>query len=225
MAVLSWTNFAPRRLGLLGRLGADVVRGHDRAEAARGADRLEAGDADPEDQDVRGLGRAGRGGQQREVLAVRVRGDEDGLVAADVRLRRQGVHRLGAAQRPRDGVEAHGRDARGGEGLHQRRVEERLQQADDGLAAAQLRRLGGSGLLDAQDDVAGGVQLVGGHDRRPGVRERLVGDRGTGACACLDENLEPGRRQLAERFGHQGDAPFSGRGLPGDADFHGHHRP
>ena len=35
--------------------------------------------------------------------------------------------------------------------------------------------------------------------------------------------LEPGRRELAERFGYQGDAPLAGRGLPGDADLHGHH--
>ena len=40
---------------------------------------------------------------------------------------------------------------------------------------------------------------------------------------ALDEDLEPGRRQLAERFGHQGDAPFTGRGLLGDSDLHGHH--
>ena len=39
----------------------------------------------------------------------------------------------------------------------------------------------------------------------------------------LDEDLEPGGRQLAEHFGYQGDAPLAGRGLLGDADLHGHH--
>ena len=34
---------------------------------------------------------------------------------------------------------------------------------------------------------------------------------------------QPGRLQLAERFGYQGDAPLSGRGLLGDTDLHGHH--
>ena len=59
------------RLGLLARLGADVVGLDDRAEAAGRADRLEPGDADAQDQHVGGLGRAGRGGQQREVARRR----------------------------------------------------------------------------------------------------------------------------------------------------------
>src|SRR6185369_11568043 len=50
-----------------------------------------------------------------------------------------------------------------------------------------------------------------------------IGNRGTAAGALLDEDLEPGGGQLAERFGDQGDAPLAGRGLPGDADLHGHH--
>src|SRR5205814_9347284 len=43
------------------------------------------------------------------------------------------------------------------------------------------------------------------------------------AGLVLDEDLEPGGGQLAESFGYQGHAPLTGRGLPGDADFHGHH--
>ena len=83
-------------LGLLARLGPDVVRLDDRTEPPGRADRLEPGDADAQDEDVGGLGRAGRGGQQREVAAVGVGRDEDRLVAADVGLRRERVHRLGA---------------------------------------------------------------------------------------------------------------------------------
>ena len=52
----------------------------------------------------------------------------DGLVAADVRLRRERVHRLGARQRPRDRVEADRGDAGLGELGHELRVEERLEQ-------------------------------------------------------------------------------------------------
>ena len=98
-------------LGLLLRLGPDVVGLHDRAEPLRGADRLEPGDADPEDQDVGRLGRAGGGRQQREVAPERLGRDEDRLVAADVRLRAERVHRLGPAERPRDRVEADRGDA------------------------------------------------------------------------------------------------------------------
>jgi hypothetical protein len=58
---------------------------------------------------------------------------------------------------------------------------------------------------------------------RTGLRVGRIRERRAGACAGFDEDLEPGRCQLAERFGYQGDAPFAGRGLPGDADLHGHH--
>ena len=46
-----------------------------------------------------------------------------------------------------------------------------------------------------------------------------------GSGAGLDEDLQPGSRQLAERFGHQGDTALTLRRLPGDADLHGHHHP
>ena len=83
--------------------------------------------------------------------------------------------------------------------------------------------LGGRGLRDAQHDVGIGVQGIGRDDRRAGRLVGAVGDGRTGAGAVLDDDLEPGRLQLAERFGYQGDTPFSGRGLLGDTDLHGHH--
>ena len=225
MDVLSLTNLAPRLSACSAVSGPHVVGGDHGAEAACGADGLQPGDPDPEDQDVGGLGGPGGRRQHREVAPVGVRGDQDGLVAAGVRLRGQRVHGLGPGQGARDGVQADRGDAGGGQRLHQGRIEERGQQADHGLAAAQPRGLLGRRLLDAQDDVGARVQVGGAHDRGPGVRERLVRDQGTGARAGLDENLTPGSRQLAERFGHQGDAPLSVRSLPGDADLHGHHRP
>ena len=36
------------------------------------------------------------------------------------------------------------------------------------------------------------------------------GMSGAGAGAGLDEDVEPGSLQLAERFGYQGNAPFAG---------------
>jgi hypothetical protein len=104
-------------LSLLARLGPDVIRFHDRAESLGGSDGLEAGHTDAEDQHVGGLGRAGRRGQQREVAAVRIGGKEDRLVAPDVGLAAERVHRLCAGQGPRDRVEADRRHALAGEVL------------------------------------------------------------------------------------------------------------
>ena len=211
-------------LGLLARLGPDVVGLDHRAEAAGGADRLEPGHADAQDQDVGRLGRPGRGRQEREVAAVGVGRDEHGLVAADVGLRRQRVHRLRARQRARDRVEADRGHAAVGQRLGGLRIDERARagRARPGparsLPTSAVGRLG-----DAQDRVGVAVQVVGRDDRRAGLFVRRVGDRRAGAGAALDEDVEPGRLELAEHFGYQGDAPFSGRGLLGDTDLHGHH--
>ena len=196
---------------------------HDGAEALGRADRLQAGDADAQDQDVGGLRRAGGGGQQREVARIGVGGDEDRLVAADVGLRRERVHRLRTAQRARDRVEADRGHARVRERLGAGRIDQRLEEADQRLALAQPTDLGRAGLLDLEHDIRLRVQGVRGDDRRAGVGERLVGDGGTGTGALLDEDLQPGSRELAERLGHQGDTALAGGRLPGDADLHGHH--
>jgi hypothetical protein len=209
--------------GLLLGLGPDVVRLDHRAEPAGGADRLEPRDADTQDQHVRGLGGAGGGRQEREVAPERVRRDQHRLVAANVCLRAEGVHRLGPAERPRDCVEAD----RGYSLLCERhgglRVDQRLEEADDDLAAAHDRDLVRRRLLDPQDRVRLGVELHRRDDRRAGVGVGLVRDERAGAGTGLDEDLEPGGRELAERLGYQGDAPLSGRGLLGDTDLHGHH--
>ena len=102
-------------------------------------------------------------------------------------------------------------------------IEQRLQQADEHLALAQDLRLGFRRLLDAQDDVGLGIQLGRRDDPGTGFDELLIGDLGTGTGTGFDEDFEPGSCQLAERFGYQGHAPFTRRGLPGDTDLHGHH--
>ncbi len=96
------------RLGLLLRLLAHVVGLDDGAQAAGGADGLQPRHADAQDEHVGGLGRAGRRRQQREVAAVGGGRDEDRLVAADVGLRAERVHRLRRAERARQRVEADG---------------------------------------------------------------------------------------------------------------------
>ncbi len=95
------SHFGAERLHLLGDLRADVVARRPRAEAPRGRDRLQAGDAGAEHEHLRRRDRARRGHQHR-VEARRVLGAEQRrLVAGHVRLRRQRVHRLRAAD-PRD---------------------------------------------------------------------------------------------------------------------------
>ena len=108
--------------------------------------------------------------------------------------------------------------------LREPRIDERLEEPDHGLAAAQPGDLVGRWLGDAEDDIGARIQRIRGDDGRAGLRVGAVGDRRAGAGAGLDEDLAPGRLQLAECFGYQGDAPLSGRGLLGDTDLHGHHQ-
>jgi hypothetical protein len=58
------------------------------------------------------------------------------------------------------------------------------------------------------------VQVVGRDDLRPGIDEGLIGDERAVACSGFDEDFEPGGRELAERFGYQGDAPLPWRRRP-----------
>ena len=211
-------------LGLLAGLGADVVGVDDGAQALGRADGLEPGHADAQDEHVGGLGRARGGGQQREVARVRVGRDEDRLVAADVGLRRERVHRLGARQRARDGVEADGRHAGIGQGLGALRVDERLEQARGRPGPRRsFEASAADGLATRRTTSACWYSWSRRDDGRAGLGVRAVGDGRAGTGALLDEDLQPGLLQLAERFGYQGDAPLSGRGLLGDTDLHGHH--
>ena len=102
-------------------------------------------------------------------------------------------------------------------------IDERLKQPEDRLSVPHHADLGGGGLLDAEDDVRLAVELHGRDDGRAGIGIGLVRDGSAGAGAGLHQDVKPGDRELAERFGYQGDAPLAGRGLLGDADLHGHH--
>ncbi len=223
MVRLELDELGAEALGLLAGLGSDVVGLDHGTEPACGPDRLEPGHADAQDQDVGRLGRPGRGRQEREVAAVGVGRDQHGLVAADVRLRRQRVHRLRPRQRPRDRVEADRGHAALGQGLGSLRIDERAQQAEQSLARPQLLDFAVGRLGDAQDRIGVAVQVVGRDDRRAGLLVRAVGDGRAGSGTALDEDVEPGRLELAEHFGYQGDTPFTGRRLLGDTDLHGHH--
>ena len=135
-----------------------VVPGHQRTEATRGRDGLQPGDAGAEDQNLRGSGGAGRGHQHREVRAVGVGGDQHRLVARDVRLRGQRVHRLCPAQGARQHVQADRCHLRRREPLRQPRVRQRLEQSDEGLTGVHARDVVGRAY--AEQHVSLGVDLV-----------------------------------------------------------------
>ena len=90
--------------------GPHVVGGDDGAEPPRGGDRLQAGDAGAHHQHAGGGDRAGRGHHHRKELAEAARGHQHRLVAGGRRLRRKGVHRLGARD-ARHQLQAEGGDA------------------------------------------------------------------------------------------------------------------
>ena len=99
------------RLDLLGDLGAHVVARRLRAQAPRRGQRLQARDADAEHEHLGRRDRARRGHQHR-VEARRVLGAEQRrLVAGDVGLRGQRVHRL-RARDARDRLHREGGHAR-----------------------------------------------------------------------------------------------------------------
>ena len=140
------------RLHLLGDLGAHVVAGRPRAEPPGRRERLQPGDAAAEHEHLRGRDRA-RGGHQHRVEARRVLGAEQRrLVAGDVRLRRQRVHRLRAAD-PRDRLHRERRDLRVGERARRLGRRQRREEADQERAVAELADLLARRRRDLDDDV------------------------------------------------------------------------
>ena len=87
-------NLPAQRLDLLLDGRADVRHLDHRAQPLGGGDRLEARHPGPHHHHPRRLDGARGRHQQREVLGQSPGGEEHGLVAADRRLRGEGVHRL-----------------------------------------------------------------------------------------------------------------------------------
>ena len=176
----------------------------------------------PEDQHVGGLGGAGGGRQQREVAPVRVGGDQDRLVAADVRLRRERVHRLGPRQRPRDGIEAD----RG----HARRRPASASAPGRGAATAARRRPGRCAACSPRRRPASGPAA-----RRPPRRTASsVGTIVAPASANAWSGIaapspapastrisSPAAVSLPSASGTRATRRSPARRLPGDADLHG----
>ena len=94
--ILDEDRLGAERLDLLLGRRAHVGRADLRAEPPGGGDRLQAGDADAHHEHLGRADRARRGHHHREGAAISRRGVDHRLVAGEVRLRRQDVHRLGA---------------------------------------------------------------------------------------------------------------------------------
>ena len=87
---------AAETLDLLFHDRSCVIGFDHRAESASGADRHQSGNAGSDDQHLGRRDVAGGGGEQREELRQLIGGDQHCLVAADGRLRGEGVHVLSA---------------------------------------------------------------------------------------------------------------------------------
>jgi hypothetical protein len=205
----------PERADLLADLGPDVVAGDLRAEAAGGRDRLQAGDAGAEDEHARRADRARRGHEHREEPLQLGRGDQRRLVARDVRLRGERVHRLRAGD-PRDRLHRQRGHPAVGEGLRGLGRGPRGEEADEHAAGAQARDLGRRRRGDLRDDV--GAPRVA--ERRPRLGEELVGQQRARARAGLDGDRVARGDELAHDVRDERDAALAGRGLGGDADLH-----
>ena len=97
----------PQALDLLLDRGANVEGGDDGAQPARGGDRLQAGHAGAEDEDVGRRDGAGGGHHHRHRPVVLDRRVEHRLVAGEVALRAERIHALGSGN-ARQELERHG---------------------------------------------------------------------------------------------------------------------
>jgi hypothetical protein len=198
---------------------AHVGRGDDRAQPPRGRDRLEAGDADAHDEHARGRDRAGGRHHHRKGAAIFGGGVEHRLVAAEIGLGGQDVHRL-RARDARDELERERLNAAGGisvdTGTHAERVQCRDQQRTrrdpfEGVRIGALHREHGFGAaqhLLARTDQCAGRDIIG------------ICYGSALAGAGLDRQARAQRRELLDRLGGDGDAPLAFGLFLQDRDLH-----
>ena len=177
-------------------------------------------------QHARRLDRAGRGHHHRKGAAELVGGVDDRLVAGEVRLRGQHIHRLRAGD-PRQQLDREGADPGRGIGLGRGRVLQRLQQADQHRAAfkiaefVELGLAGGQRALHLEHDVG-----VAEHrrrirrDRRAGRGKGRIGDAGCFAGAAFGDDLEPHRQHPLDGVGRGRDAALMRPSFLDDGNLH-----
>ena len=133
---------------------------------------------------------------------------EDGLVAGEVRLGGEGVHRLGE-RRAREQLEGDARDARRREACDGLRLLEGTEEPDEHRAC---RQDGVVRTMDHDHD-------IGAPHRRPidhlraGLGEGIVGIAGRNPGTSLDRDGVTHGDELADRVGSQGNPMLSGRAL------------
>jgi hypothetical protein len=96
-----------------------------------------------------------------------------------------------------------------------------VQVGEERLTRAQPGVLGGDGLLDLEQQLGLGPDLVGrGDDARTDARVGIVADARTDAGALLDQHLVPPSGQLVDAGQGDGDAVLVVLDFRGDSDEH-----
>lgn len=101
-----------------------------------------------------------------------------------------------------------------------------MQVGEERLVLAEAVVLLGDRLLDLEEQVGGGPDLVGGgEDPRPRGDVLLVHDRGPGTGVLLDDDLVAVADELMHTGGRDGHAELVVLDFAGDADLHVDHGP
>ncbi len=201
--------------------GTNVCCRHNGAQALGGGDGLQARNAHAHNEDTGGRDGACRRHHHRHGAAELGGGIDYGLVACEIGLAGQHVHRLGAAD-ARQHFHCEGGNAcigeRGdgfflGEGRKKRGIDRALLHRGDfiGLGPAHL-----------EDDI-GIRKRRSGIGRKGGARRLIIRIRDLGACAraAFDSDIEPKCFELLHRFRRGGNTRFTGAAFLEDGKFHG----
>lgn len=165
-------NLAPRGYLLLCG-GANVRRRDDRAQAAGGSDRLQAGNARAHDEDLGRRHGAGSGHHHRQRAVIFVGGVDHRLITGKVCLAGKHVHGLGAGD-ARHQLHGEGCEARAGHGRYRFLVTVRVHDGDDDSAGPVAGNLLRTRPTDLEDHV-GGFRIRRRTDTRTGLLVFLIG--------------------------------------------------
>ena len=196
---------------------AHVGGGDDGAEAARGRDRLQAGDARAHDEDLRRRHRAGGGHHHRQRAAVFGGGIDHRTIAGEVGLARQHVHDLGAGD-ARHQLHGEGGDAGLGHGLERGVLAIGIHDGDDQRALLVAGKLGGGRPAHLEHHVGVPDRALEHGCTRGG--EFGIGNAGLRAGAGLDGDVGAEPFHLLHRFRRRGDPTFHRVDLTRDRNAH-----
>ena len=199
--------FRPKRFNLLLDRGAHIVALDDRAEPARGGDRLQTRHAGADDQHLRRPDCAGGGGEHGEELAEMPRPEQNRLVAGDARLGGERVHGLGPGN-ARNQLHAEGADLARGERREAIKPGMRVEEANQRRALPQQGDLRGIRWIDDQADIGLAKQRTGvGHDL--GLAEKRIGEAGGLSGPSLNAHPHSLAEQPLHRIGRKRNPPLA----------------